>query len=191
MNSVIENARKFVVNNNFLKCKSMPPKNKWLTFDFTSIKSIDRDMLSSAICETVEKMLKPPIKNLGIKGIRLCSQKVLKWKDFDDEKLKWSAFNGYIFISAVGGTGGGGFRKMYGNFLRESGKLINSEELTGIGDDYFAVGEEWDLVGHKFHHVFDTFDREPLTLISESIATLYEKEVDLMNRLKNFSKTEV
>ena len=109
------------------KYKPFPPKNKWLTFDFTNIKSIDRSVLLPAIHANAEKMLNPPIKNLGVKGIRFCSERVGKgWKDFDDNKLKWSAFNGYIFINQIGGTGGGGFRKMYGTFLRESGELNNS-----------------------------------------------------------------
>jgi hypothetical protein len=168
--------------------KPFPPKNAWLTFDFTPIRLIDRHVITSAIRETAEKMLYPPIKNVGLKGIRFCSEKVLGWKDFDDEKLKWSAFNGFILINQIGGTGGGGFRKMYGNFLRESGKLLNSEELMGIGDEYFAVGEEWDRVADKFHHIFKTVERETLKPISASIRSLSDQEVDLMNRLKDFSE---
>jgi hypothetical protein len=171
------------------KCKAMPPKNKWLTFDFTHIKPLDESVIMTAIGETTEKMLYPPIKNLGLKGIRTCAQKVLGWKVFDDEKLKWSAFNGFIFINQIGGTGGGGFRKMYGNFLRESGTLINSEELTGLGNEYFTIGEEWDKVADKFHHIYKTLDRETLKPISEYIRNLGEKETNLMNRLKEFSES--
>lgn len=120
--------------------------------------------------------------------VTTASQKVLGWKDFDDEKLKWSAFNGFIFINQIGGTGGGGFRKMYGNFLRESGKLINSKDLTKIGDDYFSVGEEWDQVADQFYHIFETLDRGLLKPISEQIRNLGEKETNLMNRLKEFSE---
>jgi hypothetical protein len=170
------------------KYKPFPPKNKWLTFDFTHIKTIDKSVITSAIRETTEKMINPPIKNLGIKGIRTCAQKVLGWKNFDDEKLKWSAFNGFIFINQIGGTGGGGFRKMYGNFLREGGTLINSEELTRLGDEYFAIGKEWDNIADNFHYIYKTLNRETLKPISESIRNLGEKETDLMNRLKEFSE---
>ncbi len=170
------------------KHKPFPPKNKWLTFDFTHIRPLDRSVITRAIRDTAEKMLNPPIKNLGVKGIRTCSEKVLGWKDFDNEKLKWSAFNGFIFINQIGGTGGGGFRKMYGNFLRESGQLISSKELTGMGDEYFAIGEEWDRVADKFHHIYKTLDRKTLKPISESIYPLYEKEKDLISRLKEFSE---
>jgi hypothetical protein len=134
-------------------------------------------------------MLNPPIKNLGVKGIRFFSERVAKgWKDFDDDKLKWSAFNGFIFINQIGGTGGGGFRKMYGNFLRESGKLLEDEGLTKLGDEYFAVGEEWDRIADLFYHIFETLDRETLKPISEHSRNLGEKETNLMNRLKEFSE---
>jgi hypothetical protein len=170
--------------------KPFPPKNAWLTFDFTPIRPIDQGMITAAIRDTAEKMLYPPIKNVGLKGIRLCAEKVLGWKNFDDEKLKWSAFNGFILINQIGGTGGGGFRKMYGNFLRESGKLIKAEALGKIGDEYVAVSAAWDKVADQFYRIFKTFDRAMLKPISEQILHLYEKETDLMNRLKDFSERE-
>jgi hypothetical protein len=173
------------------KYKPFPPKNAWLTFNFTQFTPIDTQAIISAIRENTHQMLYPPIKNVGLKGIRLCAEKVLGWQAFADEKLKWSALNGFIMINQVGGTGGGGFRKMYGNFLRESGKLIKVEALGEIGDEYVAVSAAWDKVADQFYRIFKTLDRAMLKPISEQILRLYERETDLMNRLKDFSEKEV
>jgi len=50
----------------------------------------------------------------GVKGIQLASKKVLEWKELPD--WKWLARFAYQVIEKRG-TGGGGFRKMYANFL--------------------------------------------------------------------------
>lgn len=50
----------------------------------------------------------------GVKGIQLASKKVLEWKDAPD--WKWLARFAYQVIEKRG-TGGGGFRKMYVDFL--------------------------------------------------------------------------
>ena len=171
------------------KYKPYPSKNKWVTFDFTTIKPLDRSVILPAIRVNADTMLNPPIKNLGVKGIRFFSERVEKgWQDFDDDKLKWSAFNSYIFINQIGGTGGGGFRKMYGNFLRESGKILTDETLSQIGDKYVAISKEWDQVADQFFHLSDTLDRTALKSIAERIRSFAEKETDLMNQLKKLSE---
>lgn len=165
--------------------KPFPPKNRWVSFDFSSMKPLDQGVILPAIRKTAENMLNPPIKNVGLKGIQLCSQKVPQWAAFDDEKLKWSAFNGFIMINQTGGTGGGGFRKMYGNFLRESGQILDSAELSELGNEYFAAGEEWDQVADQFYDIFETIDRDALKPISERILSLHAKETEFMIRLKS------
>lgn len=167
--------------------KPFPPENKWVTFDLTQITPLDRNAILRAIRDNAKQMLHPPIKNLGVKGIRLFSEKLAGWKAFSDNKLKWSAFNVYIYSSKVGGTGGGGFRKMYGNFLRESGKVIHADELTHMGDEYVAIGETWDDVGAQFRNIYKNIDRNALNPIAETVRQLAERETDVMNRLNDFA----
>ena len=44
----------------------------------------------------------------------------------DADALRWALFNTYIFISPVGGSGGGIFRYMFSRFLREAAALTAS-----------------------------------------------------------------
>lgn len=169
------------------KYRPYPPENKWVTFDFANAKEVNRGSIMAAIGINSENMLSAPVKTVGLKGIRNFSERVVAWKDFDDEKLKWAAFNIFIMISHVGGTGGGAFRKIYGNFLRESSILAGDEDLCRMGDEYYSVGEEWDNVGSLLYGVYETVDRTILDTVSQNLQSIYVKESNLMDRLKAHS----
>ena len=77
---------------------------------------------------------------------------------------------------------------MYGNFLRESGELLRIDELTKLGGQYVAVGEEWDHVADQFLHLSETLDRECLRTIAPQIRDLSEKEGEIMRQLQAFSQ---
>jgi len=89
--------------------KPFPPKNTYLEFDFKSFHNPRTEDIYSAIKQTIESQLKPPIKNIGIKGIRHAAREIIKWPNmFKDKELRMNLFNLYIFIE-IGGTGGGCF----------------------------------------------------------------------------------
>ena len=122
--------------------KPFPPKSTWLDFDFSGYRPPDETAVYSAVRQTIESMLYPPISNLGIRGIRRSAQEILKWKTlFSDKELRMSLFNIYIFIE-IGGTGGGCFRYMYSRFLREaSGIITNSAHRAGFEKAASRVAE--------------------------------------------------
>lgn len=170
------------------KFKPYPPENKWVEFGFDGMRAVDGGMIKEAIRVNSETMLKAPIKSVGLKGIHTFSEKVTGWKSFDDEKLKWSAFDLFIMTSHVGGTGGGAFRKMYGNFLREGGRILDSQKLIKIGDEYYETGEQWDTAGDSFLKLHKTLDRGIIDEISGMLKQIHCKEENLMKQLKEFSE---
>ena len=102
--------------------KPFPPHNTWMDYDFSSFHMPDQTALKTAIKECALGMLRPPIKNLGIKGIQTAMQGMLSWtKSMDDEMLASACANVALYIRADAGTGGGLFRWMYAQFLREAG----------------------------------------------------------------------
>ena len=81
------------------KHKPFPPKNTYLEFDFDGFHDPGNEDVYSSIKQTVESQLHPPIKNLGIKGLRHTSRKILKWpSSFEDKELRMNLFTLYIFI---------------------------------------------------------------------------------------------
>ncbi len=165
------------------KHRPYPPENKRVTFDFTNIKDIDKDLIYNAIKDNMALMLNPPIKNTGIRGIKLFSEKVPAWGKFDDDKLKWSALNSYIMINQIGGNGGGIFRRIYGNFLKQSAEKTGIEALNHSGEMFIRLSSDWDDAGYLFLEVFNKTDRYLLKEISIKLQNIYSKEKECLMRL--------
>ena len=116
------------------KFKPFPPNNASCSFDFAGYHDPEPEGIYSSIKQTADAMLNPPIKNLGVKGIRYTAKELQKWPGlFDDQALMMNLFNLYIFIE-IGGTGGGCFRYMYARFLRESAQITRDRRLQDASE---------------------------------------------------------
>ncbi len=165
------------------KFKPFPPENKWLTFDLSGMWTIEHRIIFEAIREACTVMCCAPVKNLGIKGIQLFSRKVMDWGDFDMEKFKGACFNAYVMINALGGTGGGAFRRMYGNFLKESSAITGSEQMLQYGKEYLTLSELWDDIADTFLTLSRTGSTERLEEIAEGLVHIHSKEDKLLSQL--------
>ncbi|MBN2007034.1 MAG: DUF4872 domain-containing protein [Anaerolineae bacterium] len=131
--------------------KPFPPKNSWWTFDFSEKRPPTADEVRQAILDQAGPMLEPPISNLGVKGIRKAAQTIPKWPEtMDADALRWAMFNGYIFISPVGGTGGGLFRYMFSRFLQEAAEIMNEPKLETAAAEFKAIADQWAQLGEWF-----------------------------------------
>jgi len=159
--------------------KPYPPKNKWLTFDLSGMWEIDQNIIFEAIRETCTVMRCPPLKNLGLNGIRHFAQKVKEWKNYSAENFKRATFNTFIMIDEKGGTGGGAFRRMYGNFLRECAARNGLKELESIGKEYVSLSEWWDDVADKLFEMSTSGNVNKLDDIADLLTLIHHKEDNL------------
>ena len=133
--------------------KPYPPKNAFLEFNFSNSHAPTGEDIYSAVNQTVDSMLNPPISNLGVKGIRRTAKEILKWPDkFEDKELRMNLFTVYIFID-IGGTGGGCFRYMYSRFLEEAAKTTSNRALKEAAVMIFESGKRFTEVGLLFKDV--------------------------------------
>ena len=90
-------------------------------------------------------MLEPPIRNFGIEGIRQAARRIPGWPSLmSPQELRLALFNIYIFISPVGGTGGGLFRYMFGRFLEQVAGLTSDERLSACAEAFSQIGDAWE-----------------------------------------------
>jgi hypothetical protein len=121
--------------------KPFPPRNAYLEFDFSKFHAPKTADIYSAIRQTIEAQLNPPIKNLGCKGMRHTAKEIRKWPDiFNDADLRMNLFSLYIFIE-IGGTGGGCFRPMYARFLKESADITKNSMLAASAEKIQKAGK--------------------------------------------------
>lgn len=151
--------------------KPYPPKHRWTTFDFSQKRQPTAVEIRAAIAEQVEGMLDPPISNLGVQGIRKAARRILKWPSLmDEEALRRTMFNTYIFIDAEGGTGGGIFRTMFSRFLLESAQVTGDDRLIEIADAFRGISDRWQEVAAIFKQGWNLED--PATLLPETTKPL-------------------
>jgi hypothetical protein len=166
--------------------KPFPPKHAWYTFDFCEKRPPTADEVRQAIREQTKTMLEPPIRNIGIAGIRKAADLVPKWSDvISAGDLRWTLFNAYIFISAVGGTGGGCFRYMLSRFLLEAAQITGERQLEESATEFERIGDQWEALAEWFRQVSEV--DEPATRLGECaqpLRALAELEQVAWSRLR-------
>jgi hypothetical protein len=172
------------------KFKPFPPGNRWLTFNFQGMREPRPAEVREAIQEVAAGMVQPPISNLGVKGIRTAAKRTAKWtRIMDEEQVRRSCFNVYIFIDAKGGTGGGIFRYMYARFLKQAAELCGDEKLSAAGDDLHQVGNIWQDVARGFQAACKADDLEEGILKAiEPLPEIAEREQAIWNRLLDITQ---
>ena len=166
--------------------KPFPPKNAWYTFDFSEKRQPTPDEVRRAIQDQVAPMLEPPIRNIGVEGIRKAALLAPKWPEaMGPDELRWALFNAYIFISPVGGTGGGCFRYMFSRFLIEAAEITGDARLAESAAEFKRIGDEWETLAEWFRQVSEVDDPAPrLGECASSLNTLADLEEGAWSRLQ-------
>lgn len=88
-------------------------------------------------------MLKIPGNISGVRGIKYTANKINTWKDslgLDTSKLYLAQL---VRMQEEIGTGGGGFRYIYGAFLQEAYQYLPKDELLELSKQFTRSGDLW------------------------------------------------
>lgn len=97
----------------------------------------------TGIKRNVRDMLNIPGFFAGVSGIRYTGSRIKKWKDkLGDEKSR-SYLAQLVRMQEEIGTGGGGFRFIYGAFLQQAHQYHPVDELLRISEQFTASGDKW------------------------------------------------
>jgi hypothetical protein len=165
--------------------KPFPPKNKWYTFDFVGKREPSACDVRQAIADQARAMLQPPIRNIGVKGIRKAANMIPKWPQvLNPEELQQALFNAYLFISPQGGSGGGLFRLMFSRFLREAAGITSEPLLADAADRFLEIGDHWERLGEHFRELSEVADPTAgLQNCSTSLSLLADMEQEAWKHL--------
>ncbi|HVP16957.1 MAG TPA: BtrH N-terminal domain-containing protein [candidate division Zixibacteria bacterium] len=168
--------------------KPFPPKNAHLEFDFEGFHNPRPEDFLSSIRQTVESQLNPPIKNIGVKGLRHTAKEILKWPQiFKDRELRMNLFSLYIFIE-IGGTGGGCFRYMYSRFLKEAAKSVGNKAFEEASVMFHQAGKKFTEIGLMFEDAETAQNiNERIHVTSQKFQEIADIEENAYNRLASTS----
>ena len=159
--------------------KPFPPGRASWEFDFAGFRAPRRDEVLQAIANQANLMLSPPIANIGVKGIRKAAAEIARWDTLlGQSELRGALFNAWIFISAMGGTGGGVFRRMFSRFLVEAAGIAGRTSLATSGSEFAAIAEAWDAVAARCHAAAEDASSEKRAAALPGIAEAVEKIAD-------------
>ena len=160
------------------KFRPFPPGRAYWVFDFAGFRPPTREEVRAAIANQARAMLEPPIRNLGVAGIRKAASEIPRWPALADGwGLPEALFNLYVFESEVGGSGGGLFRFMLSRFLREARDLGCGDDLGPVAGAFHAIAEEWDRIGATCLAASESAaPEEALAGVGESVAAVAERE---------------
>ncbi len=118
-------------------------------FIFYPIEAPDSIDYKTAIKKSIKNvlfmMLQPMFPYYGIFGIKTFSKYIRKQKNNPDKKAVRHLIGHIVIFQEEQGTGGGGFRYMYGAFLKEAYELLKYPELLEASKKMIAIGDKWRL----------------------------------------------
>lgn len=126
------------------------PKNRILKLSFPGKPRDIKDGIVSAMHCCYEAMIYPPLKSFGLSGLAKLADTVMEWpRRFHGIHL-YDCFVGTFINIETGGTGGGAFRFMYANFLREAGQILKWPDILKAADLFENVGRAWNGISEGF-----------------------------------------
>lgn len=163
--------------------KPFPPENKWFTLEFPEKLTPTEVAIRNALKETAQTMLHPPIKNLGVKGIKRFADEITKWLSlYPPENPMFSSLYEVTYIMIQeDGTGGGLFRYLYSRFLKEAGELLNNEALADAGRHYREIGQRWTRIAGLIRKTPE--DKDSVNEASQQLRDTAIEETDALTSL--------
>ncbi len=108
---------------------------------------VTEDQIKKAIISGIKKnvynMLHIPVPIVGVKGISYTGNKIKKWRDKLGLKQAGLYLAQLVRMQEEIGTGGGGFRYIYGAFLQEAYTYHPIDDLLEISKKFTNSGDLW------------------------------------------------
>jgi len=84
-----------------------------------------------------------PVPIVGVKAIRWVAKNIRKWPKKIGPKKANHYLGQIVRMQEEIGTGGGGFRYIYGAFLQEASKILDKPALFELSKEMTQIGDEW------------------------------------------------
>ncbi|WP_047246580.1 BtrH N-terminal domain-containing protein [Maribacter thermophilus] len=102
--------------------------------------------LKSAIVKGIKQTsrdMTAPVPIVGVKAMKWVAKNIRKWP----KKLGTKKANHYlgqiVRMQEEIGTGGGGFRYIYGAFLQEASEILKNDQLMELSKEMTSIGDAW------------------------------------------------
>jgi hypothetical protein len=99
--------------------------------------------IKKGISKTAYEMVGIPFPLIGVKGIRYLSKRLRKWPQKLGNLTASRYLGQLILLQEEIGTGGSGYRFIYGAFLKEVAKRFNNPEIDELSKEMGITANKW------------------------------------------------
>jgi hypothetical protein len=112
-----------------------------------NVGAVSEKLLRSGIISGIKRnsrdMLYIPGSFAGVAGIKYTSRQIRIWRDKLGARKAGLYLGQIVRMQEEIGTGGGGFRFLYGAFLEQAGNILQQDKLAGLSEDFTRAGDLW------------------------------------------------
>nr|VFK25644.1 MAG: protein of unknown function (DUF4872) [Candidatus Kentron sp. MB]VFK29626.1 MAG: protein of unknown function (DUF4872) [Candidatus Kentron sp. MB]VFK74841.1 MAG: protein of unknown function (DUF4872) [Candidatus Kentron sp. MB] len=131
-------------------CPPFTPRHSLLRVVRNEAPSDMATSVREAIRDSVKSLRSPPIRKLGLPGIKTFADDLSIWpRRLTPEALPFALTDTFINLE-LAGTGGGAFRRMYAAFLREAKQWIDAPRLDDAISHVDMAAAHWETVAKAF-----------------------------------------
>ena len=141
--------------------------------------------IKKSIKSTCSNML-APVPIVGVKGIRTVAKAIRKWPKKIGVKRTNHNLGQIIRMQEEIGTGGGGFRFIYGAFLQEAASILNNDKLLDLSKEITEIGDMWRDFALDASRLYKnrSVESDGYNKISDKLMIIADKEEDFYKKLK-------
>ncbi len=141
--------------------------------------------IKKGIKNTCNDML-APVPIIGVKAIRVVAKQIKKWPVKKGVKVANHYLAQMVRMQEEIGTGGGGFRFIYGAFLQEAAVVLKNEQLNELSSEITAIGDKWRDFAINASRVFKNRSNQTdvYTSLSDELMSIADLEEAFFKKLK-------
>jgi len=143
-----------------------------------------------SIKRTAQQMVVWPGPIIGTSGIRLLAKHIVKWEKKYNSRKASKYLGSIVRMQEEIGTGGAGFRFLYGAFLEEASQILDSPELEKASKEITRIGDMWRDFATKAARIckFRASEEETYSSVSELLIKISYEEEKLFKSLIQITK---
>ncbi|MCI0475438.1 MAG: BtrH N-terminal domain-containing protein [Anaerolineales bacterium] len=157
-----------------------PLRNDWLAVKSSRDHPPLADAIQIALRENARVILDDRDPNAGLAGMRTLAADLVNWGNAPD--WEFCARFGYQIIERRG-TGGGAFRKMYAEYLREAADIVPGLRAARLSDALAEIADAWTAFANLLKRVSDEKDRARFADAGNALRDLATREENFWRRV--------
>ncbi|WP_298474489.1 BtrH N-terminal domain-containing protein [uncultured Maribacter sp.] len=132
------------------------------------------------------KDMTAPIPFVGVKAIRKTAKLIRKWPSKKGVKTANHYLGQIVRMQEEIGTGGGGFRYIYGAFLQEASKVLDNQELSALSKEITQIGDLWRDFAVDASRIYKnrSATEDGYNKVADQLASIADKEEAFFKKLK-------